>query len=73
MRFQVLCCALFCFKYRQCLWAHVSDPRTGQILETHIGWYHNVMNLLRNWYFVQTAAVNPAARKAKLMINKWVN
>ncbi|AMQ01071.1 glutaminyl-tRNA synthetase [Pedobacter cryoconitis] len=44
---------------------HVSDPRTGQILETHIGWYHNVMNLLRNWYFVQTAAVNPAARKAK--------
>lgn len=44
---------------------HVSDPRTGQILETHIGWYHNVMNLLRNWYFVQTAAINPAARKAK--------
>jgi len=44
---------------------HVSDPRTGQILETHIGWYHNVMNLLRNWYFVQTAAVNPAVRKAK--------
>jgi hypothetical protein len=44
---------------------HVSDPRTGQILETHIGWYHNVMNILRNWYFVQTAAVNPAIRKAK--------
>lgn len=44
---------------------HVSDPRTGQILETHIGWYHNVMSLLRNWYFVQTAAVNPEARKAK--------
>ncbi|AZI24972.1 DUF5117 domain-containing protein [Pedobacter sp. G11] len=44
---------------------HVSDPRTGQILETHIGWYHNVMNLLRNWYFVQTAAVNPEVRKAK--------
>ncbi|MET4082431.1 hypothetical protein ABIB40_002389 [Pedobacter sp. UYP30] len=44
---------------------HISDPRTGQILETHIGWYHNVMDLLRNWYFVQTAAVNPAARKAQ--------
>lgn len=44
---------------------HVSDPRTGQILETHIGWYHNVMSLLRNWYFVQTAAVNPDVRKAK--------
>ncbi|WP_412466816.1 zinc-dependent metalloprotease [Pedobacter sp. KLB.chiD] len=44
---------------------HISDPRTGQILETHIGWYHNVMNLLRNWYFVQTAAINPDVRKAK--------
>ena len=44
---------------------HVSDPRTGQILETHIGWYHNVMSLLRDWFFIQTAAINPAARKAK--------
>ncbi|MDT7855501.1 zinc-dependent metalloprotease [Rubrivirga sp. S365] len=41
---------------------HVHDPRTGEILESDIGWYHNVMNLLRNWYFVQTAAVNPDAR-----------
>ena len=42
---------------------HVHDPRTGEILESDIGWYHNVMNLLRNWYFVQTAAVNPAAQR----------
>ncbi|HEX8386550.1 MAG TPA: zinc-dependent metalloprotease, partial [Rubricoccaceae bacterium] len=41
---------------------HVSDPRSGEILESDIGWYHNVMNLLRNWFFVQTAATNPAAR-----------
>lgn len=41
---------------------HVSDPRSGEILESDIGWYHNVMNLLRNWYFVQTAAINPEAR-----------
>ncbi|MEM7572926.1 MAG: zinc-dependent metalloprotease [Bacteroidota bacterium] len=41
---------------------HVHDPRTGEILESDIIWYHNVMNLLRNWYLVQTAAVNPAAR-----------
>lgn len=41
---------------------HVSDPRTGEILESDIGWYHNVMNLLRNWFFVQTAAINPDAR-----------
>jgi len=44
---------------------HVADPRTGEILESHVGWYHNVMNLLRNWYLVQTAAVNPNARHAK--------
>lgn len=41
---------------------HVHDPRTGEILESDILWYHNVMNLLRNWYFIQTAAVNPEAQ-----------
>ncbi|MEM6325686.1 MAG: zinc-dependent metalloprotease [Bacteroidota bacterium] len=41
---------------------HVHDPRSGEILESDIGWYHNVMNLLRNWFFVQTAAINPDAR-----------
>lgn len=41
---------------------HVHDPRSGEILETHINWYHNVMNLVRDWYFIQTAAVDPAAR-----------
>jgi hypothetical protein len=41
---------------------HVSDPRSGEIIESDIGWYHNVMNLLRNWFFIQTAAVNPEAR-----------
>ncbi|MFQ5550672.1 MAG: zinc-dependent metalloprotease [Gemmatimonadales bacterium] len=44
---------------------HVHDPRTGQILESDINWYHNVMNLLRNWFFVQTAAANPAARMVR--------
>nr|WP_297916791.1 zinc-dependent metalloprotease [uncultured Allomuricauda sp.] len=42
---------------------HVSDPRSGEILESDINWYHNVMTLLRNWFFVQTAAINPEARK----------
>lgn len=41
---------------------NVHDPRSGEILESHIGWYHNVMKLLQNWYFVQTAAVDPGAR-----------
>ena len=43
----------------------VHDPRSGEILESHIGWYHNVMNLVHDWYMIQTAAVDPAARKMK--------
>ncbi len=43
---------------------HVSDPRSGEILESDINWYHNVMSLLRGWFFVQTAAINPDAQKA---------
>jgi len=41
---------------------HVHDPRTGEILESDIMWYHNIQLLLRNWYFIQTAAINPDAR-----------
>lgn len=44
---------------------HVRDPRTGEILESHVNWYHNVMKLLRNWYFIQASAVDPRARKMK--------
>lgn len=44
---------------------HVSDPRTGEILESDINWYHNVMTLLRGWFFVQTAAINPDARASE--------
>ncbi|MEN9701733.1 MAG: hypothetical protein RIR55_1059 [Bacteroidota bacterium] len=43
----------------------VHDPRSGEILESHIGWYHNVMSLVHDWYMIQTAAVDPAARKMK--------
>ena len=44
---------------------HTADPRTGEILESDIGWYHNVMNLLRNWYLIQTSAVNQESRGVK--------
>lgn len=44
---------------------HVSDPRSGEILESDINWYHNVMTLLRNWFFVQTAAINDDAKNVK--------
>lgn len=44
---------------------NIHDPRSGEILESHIGWYHNVMKILHDWYFVQTAAVDQGARKMK--------
>ncbi|MGE5107425.1 MAG: zinc-dependent metalloprotease, partial [Sphingobacteriales bacterium] len=44
---------------------HVHDPRTGEILESHINWYHNVMKLLRDWYLIQASPTDPKARKAQ--------
>ncbi|WP_233589237.1 zinc-dependent metalloprotease [Gynurincola endophyticus] len=44
---------------------HVNDPRTGEILESHINWYHNVMKLLRNWYMIQASPSDPGARTGK--------
>ena len=40
----------------------ILDPRSGEILETHINWYHNVMDVLYKWYFIQAAAIDPRAR-----------
>ena len=40
-----------------------ADPRTGEILTSNIGWYHNVMKLLHDWYMIQAGAVDPRARK----------
>ena len=42
---------------------NVHDPRSGEIIESHIGWYHNVMKLVHDWYLIQAAAVDPKARK----------
>lgn len=41
----------------------VHDPRSGEIIESHIGWYHNVMKLVHDWYMVQAGAIDPRARK----------
>jgi hypothetical protein len=41
----------------------VSDPRSGEILESHINWYHNVQQLIHDWYFVQASPNDPGARK----------
>ena len=45
---------------------HVSDPRTGEILESDIQYYHNVMNLQRDWYFLQVGPLDPRAKKLPL-------
>lgn len=44
---------------------HVSDPRSGEIIESHVGWYHNVMSLLHDWYQTQAGAIDQRARKPK--------
>ena len=40
----------------------IVDPRSGEIIEAHICWYHNVMNLLTKWYMVQCGAVDKRAQ-----------
>lgn len=41
----------------------ISDPRSGEIIESHVGWYHNVMKLVQQWYMVQAGAIDKRARK----------
>src|ERR1700722_16389509 len=45
---------------------NVHDPRSGEIIESHIGWYQNIMETLHNWYMIQAAAVDPRGRKMEL-------
>jgi hypothetical protein len=45
---------------------HIHDPRTGEILEADIQFYHNVMNLARDWYFVQAGPLDPRAKTLPL-------
>jgi hypothetical protein len=41
----------------------ITDPRSGEILESHINWYHNLMSILRNWYVIQCGATDVRAQK----------
>src|SRR5260221_207956 len=45
---------------------HVHDPRTGEILEADIVVYHNILKLIRDWYFVQVSPLDPRAQKLPL-------
>jgi hypothetical protein len=45
---------------------NVHDPRSGEIIESHIGWYHNIMEILHDWYMIQAGAVDSRARTMHL-------
>jgi hypothetical protein len=45
---------------------HVSDPRTGEILQSNIGWFHNITSLLQAWWWAQVGAVDPGAVRLPL-------
>ncbi|HWZ04556.1 MAG TPA: zinc-dependent metalloprotease [Mucilaginibacter sp.] len=45
---------------------NINDPRSGEILETHINWFHSVMTLVQNWYTVQAGAIDPRTHHPEL-------
>ena len=47
---------------RNAMGPSVSDPRTGEIIESDIVWYHNHLRSYRNRYMLETGAANPNAR-----------
>lgn len=47
---------------RNAVGPRVADPRSGEILESDIIWYHNHLRSYRNRYLIETGAANPKAR-----------
>lgn len=45
---------------------HVADPRSGEIICSHVALFHNVMDLVQSWYFTQCAPNDPRVRKFPL-------
>lgn len=43
----------------------IHDPRSGEIIESHICWYHNVMELVHDWYMIQAGCIDKRAQKEK--------
>ena len=41
----------------------IVDPRSGEIIEAHVCWYHNVINLVKKWYMVQCGPLDKRAQK----------
>lgn len=44
----------------------ITDPRSGEIIEADIMWWHNVIDIIHDWIIIQTGAVNPDARNVVL-------
>jgi hypothetical protein len=44
---------------------HIEDPRSGEVLQSYVGWYHNVMSLIHDWYMIQAGPNDPRARTMK--------
>ena len=53
-------------KIENAMGPHVHDPRTGEILESDILMYHNILKLVRDWYFVQASPNDPRAQALPL-------
>ena len=51
---------------RNAVGPHTSDPRTGEIINSEITWYHNHMRSYRNRLLLETGAANPAARTLEI-------
>jgi uncharacterized protein DUF4953/uncharacterized protein DUF5117/uncharacterized protein DUF5118 len=45
---------------------HVNDPRTGEILQSNIGWFQNITSLLQAWYWAQAGAVDRRTQRMPL-------
>jgi uncharacterized protein DUF4953/uncharacterized protein DUF5117/uncharacterized protein DUF5118 len=41
----------------------LSDPRSGEILNANIGFYHNITSLVESWYWTQAGAADARARR----------
>jgi len=45
---------------------HTHDPRSGEIINSEITWYHNHMRSYRNWLIMETGVANPMARSLEI-------
>ena len=50
---------------------NVHDPRSGEIIESHIGWFHNVMSLVHDWYMIQAGCMTNVLTRWNSTIDWW--